>query len=122
MHHACRTASRCRAGWPGREMKRRMRLALLCCGVLAAGVATAQPAASLPVPADLMLDGAQAERDGKPLILFFSFPGCQFCHVVRQNYLAPLLRTDDARKRPVIRELDVTSTRSVKGFDGSRAT
>lgn len=98
------------------------RLALLCCSLVAAGLVAAQPVATLPSSSDLKVDGAEAKRHGKPLILFFSLPGCQFCHVVRQNYLLPLMRTDAARQRPVIRELDISSTRSVKGFDGSPAT
>lgn len=99
-----------------------MRLSLLCCTLLAASVVAAQPVTPLPAPSDLKGDGAEAERDGKPVILFFSFPGCQFCHVVRQNYLSPLLRTEDVRQRPIIRELDITSIVSVKGFDGSPST
>lgn len=42
--------------------------------------------------------------------------------MIRQNYLSPLTRMDDARHRAVVRELDITSTGSVKGFDGSSAT
>ncbi len=103
-------------------MNQSMRLSVLCCILLAASVVAAQPVTALPAPTDLKRDGVEAEGDGKPLILFFSFPGCQFCHVVRQNYLSPLLRTEDARRRPIIRELDITSTVSVKGFDGSPAT
>lgn len=99
-------------------MNAQMRLILLCCSLLAQGVGTAQPVMALPAASNLKLDGAAAEREGKPLILFFSFPGCQFCHVIRQNYLSPLTRRDDARQRAVVRELDIASTGSVKGFDG----
>jgi len=99
-----------------------MRPILLCCSLIATSVVGAQPVMALPAPSNLQVDGAAAEREGKPLILFFSLPGCQFCHVIRQNYLSPLTRMDDARQRAVVRELDITSTRSVKGFDGSPAT
>jgi thioredoxin-related protein len=105
-----------------RNMNGAMRVTLLCCSLLAAGVVTAEPAATLPVPADLGLDAAEAGREGKPLILFFSLPGCQFCHVVRQNYLSPMLKTGNVGGRPLIREIDITSQQKVKGFDGSPGT
>ena len=104
------------------SMKKTMRLGLFCCSLLTLGDVTAAPAGALPAPADLGLDGAEAARDGKPLVLFFSVPGCQFCHVIRQNYLSPLLRTSNVGQRPVIREIDISSQRKVKGFDGSPGT
>lgn len=120
MHHARRFPSSRRTAQPGGGgIEGKMRLALFCCSLLAAGPAAA---ATLPAPADLALEGAAAQREGKPLILFFSFPGCQFCHVVRQNYLSPLLRTGELRQRPAIRELDMTSTQKVGGFDGAPGT
>jgi hypothetical protein len=121
MHHARRFPSSGRTAQPGAGgIEGKMRLALFCCSLLAVGPAAA--AATLPAPADLALEGAGARGEGKPLILFFSFPGCQFCHVVRQNYLSPLLRTGKVGQRPVIRELDITSTQKVGGFDGAPGT
>ena len=123
MQEARRLPASGKPSWPQTgSMEMTMRLGLFFCSLLAVGAVTATPAATLPAPADLGLDGAEAARGGKPLVLFFSIPECQFCHVVRQNYLSPLLRTSNVGQRPVIREIDITSQRKIKGFDGSPGT
>ena len=76
----------------------------------------------LPVPENLQQEAAQAQAAGKPLVLLFSLPDCPFCKVVRQNYLMPMLRDPAVAERPVIRELQITSRKSVTGFDGMLTT
>lgn len=56
-----------------RRVNEPMRLILLFCSLSAASVVAAQSVTVLPVPGDLKADGAAAEREGKPLILFFHF-------------------------------------------------
>lgn len=98
-----------------------MKSLLLCllCLVFSTQAVADNKAAAIPMVSDLARDGAQAEREGKPVVLFFSLPGCPFCHVVRNNYLHPLLRDSKPRERPVIRELDMASAQSVQSFDRS---
>lgn len=95
---------------------------LLACAALGQAAHADIDAASLPAPVNLQRDAAAAEREGKPLVILFSLPGCSFCHVVRQNYLAPLLRGHPAGQRPVIREIDMTGIRSFIGFTGKPTT
>jgi thioredoxin-related protein len=78
--------------------------------------------AMLPVPENLQQDAAQAQGAGKPLVLMFSLPDCPFCKVVRQHYLMPMLRDPAVAERPVIRELQITSRKSLTGFDGMLTT
>ncbi|WP_158610263.1 thioredoxin fold domain-containing protein [Herminiimonas sp. KBW02] len=91
----------------------------LLCLVLSTHAVADNKAAAIPMVSDLARDGAQAEREAKPVILFFSLPGCPFCHVVRNNYLYPLLRDSKPKERPVIREVDMASAQSVQSFDRS---
>lgn len=92
-------------------------------GLLMSGSVLARSSpALLPAPTDLRQDAAQAQREGKPVVILFSLPGCAFCHVVRQNYLAPLLRNTPARDRPIIREVEITGTRVFAGFQGEPVT
>lgn len=90
-----------------------------------AGILTGWPflAASMPtaIPAleDLRRDAAQARREAKPVVLFFTLPGCQYCQVVRQNYLLPLLRDQRVSARPIIREVDIGSEHPVNGWNGA---
>lgn len=87
-----------------------------------AGVAHAADGAALAAPVDLRADGALAAARGTPLIVLFSLPGCQYCAVVRRNYLAPLTRMPREADRLVVRELELTSTAPVAGFQGERTS
>jgi hypothetical protein len=95
-------------------------MAGVICAVVAAPGYAGTVATVLPPPADLQLDARRAQLEGKPIVLMFSFPGCSFCHDVRQNYLIPLLRDLPMEDRPIIREIEITSTQNFIGFDGVR--
>jgi thioredoxin-related protein len=74
-----------------------------------------QPA--LPMPGSLAsaLEAALVRR--RALVMMVSLPGCPWCKLVRQSYLAPLL----AEGQPVI-ELDMQDQRGIVGFDGAATT
>lgn len=96
-------------------------LAALLFFISAGGNAIAAGAhGSLPAPADLAADGMQAAARGKPLVILFSLPGCSFCDVVRQHYLLPLMRELPERQQPVIREVQVTGSGILTGFNRER--
>lgn len=81
--------------------------------------AAAGPA--VPLAANLRQDSMAAKRDGTPLVLFFTLPDCSYCHAVRQNYLAPLVR-GDAGQRYIVREIVIDGQRKAAGLDGKAAT
>ena len=89
---------------------------------LTVSLSAAQQDAMLPVPLNLQKEAAQAQAEGKPLVLMFSLPGCPYCKVVRQNYLAPMLTENPESERPVLREVHITSDRPLVGFDGSQTS
>lgn len=97
-------------------MRRRLTLLLLCLLPLAA--AAQAHGSKLEVADNLQRDGMQAKAENKPLVLMFSLPDCPFCKVVRTHYLEPMLRTGPASERPLIRELQISSAKSLIGFDG----
>ncbi len=94
---------------------------LAACAVLAAG-AVADDGALLAAPTDLRADGMLAASRGKPIIVLFSLPGCQYCEVVRRNYLAPMARLPHEADRPVVRELELTGTVALPGFRGDKTS
>ncbi len=97
----------------------RLLAALAACALLAA---EAGAGALLAAPADLRADGALAAARGAPLVLMFSLPECQYCLVVRRNYLAPLTRAPREADRLVVRELDLTGTTPLAGFKGEQVS
>jgi thioredoxin-related protein len=70
---------------------------------------------------DLRALSAEVRRMRKPLLLFFSTPGCPYCLEVRRSYLAPRVR-EDATAGVIIREIDITSRRAIAGIDGKPLT
>ena len=101
-------------------LKHRCLFFLLC--LLPLAVAAQSQGAKLVAPENLQLDSKQALSENKPLVLMFSLPDCPYCKVVRTNYLIPMLRESTAADRPVIRELQITSRKSLTDFDGSLTT
>ena len=77
---------------------------------------------ALPMPSDLRQEAKLVQQMNKPLIVLFSLPGCSYCKVVRENYLVPLIRDAAPADRPLIREVDITSDASLKGFAGEALT
>lgn len=99
-------------------MLKRLLFALL----VSPAVAAHADLVALPMPSDLRQEAKLVQQMNKPLIVLFSLPGCSYCKVVRENYLAPLIRDAAPADRPLIREVDITSDAPLKGFDGEALT
>ena len=97
--------------------RRRIALSPLAFG-LAWGAAPAARAATVPAGKSLRDDLAAALGAGKPLLVMASLDGCPFCRVVRDSYLAPLLREGAI----AVVQLDMQRAHAVTGFDGARST
>lgn len=80
------------------------------------------PQALLPAPSDLAADGMHAGTRGVPVVILFSMAGCSYCDVVRQNYLAPMLRDLPENRRPLIREVQINGNAVFVGFRGEKMT
>lgn len=93
---------------------------LLASGCVAAAAALPAWAAGavLPAPQSLQDELAQALKMGQPLVVMVSLDGCPFCHVARNNYLAPLRQQEGV---PVF-QIDWRSAAAVRDFGGSAVT
>lgn len=89
--------------------------------LLAATAFAAAAAPAVPVAVDLRRDSISATRSATPLVLFFTLPDCSYCHTVRHNYLAPLVRGEGGR-RYVVREISIEGASGAKGLDGKAST
>jgi hypothetical protein len=91
---------------------------LLPAGAPLAATGASASEATLPRIDDLRRDAERVRRERKPLLLFFSTPGCPYCLEVRRSYLAPRAAAGEAAE-VLVREVDVTGTRTFIGLDGS---
>ena len=91
-------------------MRRRLLLALAAATAMTAARAQSHEESLAPID-DLsaLLDAVRTTR--RPLLLFFTTPGCPYCREVRRNYLAPRVADGVAASGVVIREIDITSRR-----------
>jgi thioredoxin-related protein len=94
-------------------VKRRAACIAIAAGLpgLAIPVHAAQELALL---ASFQADAALAAGKGRPLVLFFSLPGCRYCDQLRRHYLLAL-----ARRGEVVREVVIDSDAPVAGLPGA---
>lgn len=95
----------------------------LLVSLLAGNAVRAQPVLrSLPSASQLQQDGALSAASQRPVVLFFTLPGCSYCRIVRYDYLLPMLRGQTESEQTLIREVSVTGERMLTAFDGQRMT
>jgi len=76
-------------------------------------------AAALPTPVSLRGAAQAAAARGEPLVVMTTLRGCVYCELVRNNYLAPMLREGLV----VAVQLDVQDRQSnLQGFAGDTTT
>jgi thioredoxin-related protein len=94
------------------------RLIFLLFALLASGSGTAL--AELPTATDLASLGQQAQRQGKPLLVFFYQEQCHYCETVRKQYLLPMSREPEAERRVILRKFDTRGEAVIRDFSGKR--
>ncbi len=98
-------------------------LLTLVAALVAVMPAAAQPVMrALPQAAQLQRDGALSSASQRPVILFFTLPGCSYCRIVRHDYLLPMMRGVREDEQPLIREVSVTGEQLLTDFGGQRLT
>jgi len=75
--------------------------------------------ATLPVPASLPEAAGLAAKQGGPLVLLISLPGCPYCELVRRNYLLPA-RNESGLEAWQLHISD--NSTPLLGFDGKATT
>ena len=100
---------------------RRLRKSLArACAVSFAAALLATSARAIEVTQSLAADASIAAQQSKPLLLFFTQPGCAYCERARAEYLRHLAVDPAYTSRVMFRE--VSSGKVVAGFDGQRRT
>ena len=74
--------------------------------------------AQLPLAISLPEHLAMALRKSRPLVVMASLPGCPFCRVARESYLAPLVREQNL---PIV-QVDMLSKQALRDFNGGETT
>lgn len=108
-----------------RESKVMTRLITLFVAILAWGSASitpAQPIDNLPPARSFEADSKLAAAKKIPILVFYTSPGCQFCHRAKSEYLIPMLNDPVYKNKVIMREVDITSQSPLILFNGSKST
>ena len=91
---------------------------LLAAGLAVLGGSARALGMELPLASSLPehLAGALGQRS--PLLVMVSLPGCPFCKVARESYLAPMVRDDGLQ----IVQVDMLSKQPLRDFKGKGTT
>jgi len=64
-------------------------------------------------------DARLSAKEHRPIVVFVSQTGCQFCEALRQNVLFPMMRSGQMQKQAVFREVSLDEGFAVEDFDGA---
>jgi thioredoxin-related protein len=89
------------------------------------GVAAARGSAGqkgVPLARDLRSAADQAEAACIPLLLEFAANHCDYCVLLEEEVLKPMLLDRDYDQRVLVRKLTIDQTARLRDFDGHRVT
>lgn len=87
---------------------------------LVSGLLWADSSVEVPVGRDLHADGRSAGHSGRPILLVFSARYCDYCELLEEEILRPMILGGQYEDRVIIRKLVLDSGLPVEDFDGRR--
>ena len=102
-------------------LAKRVRRALLA-AILALIVAPAAAQERLAYADDLAAIAADAAARRVPLMIIFTEASCPWCTRAKRDYLVPLQARGALADKVIVREVDVSTDRRLRGFGGEETT
>jgi len=93
-------------------------VAVLCLLTMTAVQAEILPYVKVLEAVDLQAVGNEARVRKLPILIMFSMRDCQYCDVVREEFLKPMLRSGDYVDRVIMLELYSDSDAQLRDFNG----
>ena len=100
----------------------RCKWVLLLLAAALASSANAGPQKGVPLARDLGSAAAQAEAACIPLLMEFAADHCEYCVLLEEEVLKPMLLDRDYDQRVLVRKLSIDQTARLGDFDGHRVT
>jgi thioredoxin-related protein len=94
---------------------------MLCAGLLCVSASGEDRRDSLRVidwAESFALDAELAQQKQLPIVVFISQHGCEFCELLRENVLFPMMRSGKMQEMAIIRELSLDKGFTTLDFDG----
>lgn len=93
---------------------------LLVLAAVVAQAGNAGPADSVPVASNLEKEAAQAQAACVPLLLEFAADSCEYCVLLEEEVIKPMLRNRDYDQRVLVRKVTLDGAARLRDFDGQR--
>lgn len=103
-------------------MHRFLSVLVIVLGLLGWQARASGPRDTIAVAHDLRHDGLRAQRKHMPVLIVFTRPHCAYCDRVIDYYLVPMQRHPDAAGPVLIRQMDMTRSRTLVDFGGRTTT
>ena len=87
-----------------------------------AGIANANPVNDVPPASDLGNEASQAEGAYIPLLLEFAADSCEYCVLLEEEVLKPMLRNRDYDQRVLVRKVALDRAAQLRDFDGQKVS
>lgn len=94
----------------------------LLAAILALPILPAAAQESLSYADDLSVVAAEAATRRVPLMIVFTEASCPYCVRAKRDYLAPLQARGSLASKVIVREVDVSTDRPLRSFDGEAIT
>ena len=78
-----------------------------------------EPLRLITLADSFVADGRLSTKKQLPIVVFVSQQGCQFCEVLREQVLFPLMRAGQLQKTAIFRELSLDAGFTVVDVDGA---
>jgi len=73
----------------------------------------------IALASSLQDDGKRSRATGKPIIVFISQKGCEYCHLLRTRVLIPMIRAGEFKSNAILREVSLDPGTKLRDFDGA---
>ncbi len=76
----------------------------------------------IPLARSLQSDAGHAKTQRLPVVVFVSQKDCEYCELLRQQVLYPMVRADELSAIVILREVSMDSGFTMRDFDGVEIT
>ena len=106
-----------------RTLRRRARivLALIVCisAISACSRDTQDDGRIITLAKSFVTDAKLSDEQHLPIVVFVSQYGCQFCALLREQVLYPMIRAGELEDKAILREVSLDVGFNIEGFDGA---
>jgi len=95
---------------------------LLVLAAVVAQAGNAGPADSVPVASNLEKEAAQAQAACVPLLLEFAADSCEYCVLLEEEVIKPMLRNRDYDRRVLVRKVTLDGAARLRDFGGDKVS